>query len=72
MKKTSLILVLLLIAVYTFAQIPDWLWAKSAGGYDLDFCGIKHFVEWMTNQINNDRVRGAHAEFRKLFLKDIK
>ncbi len=41
MKKAILVLSLLLITVYIFAQAPDWLWAESAGGTISDYgCGI--------------------------------
>ncbi|MCK4311168.1 MAG: SBBP repeat-containing protein [Candidatus Cloacimonetes bacterium] len=36
-KRTFILLGLLLITVYTFAQAPDWQWATQAGGGDLDF-----------------------------------
>lgn len=37
MKKTIIILALLFITVYTFAQAPDWQWATKAGGSIHDF-----------------------------------
>ena len=41
MKKAIIVLSLLLITVYIFAQAPDWLWAESAGGTISDYgCGI--------------------------------
>ncbi|NQV17786.1 MAG: SBBP repeat-containing protein, partial [Armatimonadetes bacterium] len=36
MKKTSLVLVLLLISIFSFAQAPDWQWAAQAGGNSYD------------------------------------
>ncbi|MCK4695233.1 MAG: SBBP repeat-containing protein, partial [Candidatus Cloacimonetes bacterium] len=36
MKKTFMILILLLIAVCAFPQAPDWQWATHAGGTDVD------------------------------------
>ncbi|MDP8201176.1 MAG: SBBP repeat-containing protein [Candidatus Tenebribacter burtonii] len=41
MKKAIIVFSLLLITVYIFAQVPDWLWAESAGGTISDYgCGI--------------------------------
>ncbi|HQC31964.1 MAG TPA: SBBP repeat-containing protein, partial [Candidatus Cloacimonas sp.] len=36
MKKTSLIIILVLCSIALFAQNEDWLWAKQAGGASND------------------------------------
>ena len=38
MKKTFLIVLLLLSCVFIFAQINPWLWAINAGGSNNDYC----------------------------------
>ena len=38
MKRIILILTVLIITNYTFAQTPEWLWAESAGGDESDYC----------------------------------
>ena len=37
MKKTFLVVLLLLSCVFIFAQIDPWLWAKKAGGTNNDY-----------------------------------
>ena len=38
MKKTFLIVLLLLSCVVIFAQLNPWLWARNAGGSSSDYC----------------------------------
>ncbi|MEN6445086.1 MAG: SBBP repeat-containing protein [Candidatus Cloacimonas sp.] len=37
-KKTFLLIILVISSILLFAQNEDWLWAKQAGGTDYDWC----------------------------------
>ena len=54
MKKTIIVLSLLLIIGYIFAQAPGWIWAQHAGGL-YDDCGY----DLATDSAGNSYVTGV-------------
>jgi len=56
MKKTIVVVSLLLVAVFIFAQTPEWLWGDNTGG---DYQNLGYGIT--TDSENNVFITGQFA-----------